>query len=104
MELDILKHFVKHDVEVLIGGQWVEGLFSSIQKGIVVLMPFADMQVFYGPASLKAEDIQAIRQVKRNNITAPNVVPNVQTPPSIRSSFESLPPSFRFPVKKEGQQ
>ena len=97
MELDILKHFVKHDVEVLVGGVWIEGNMQPIAKGIVVLMPFADMQVFYGPASLKAEAIQAIRQVKRNNITAPNVVPNVPTPPSIRSSFESLPPSFRFP-------
>lgn len=103
MELDILKHFVKHDVEVLVGGVWIEGTMQPIAKGIVVLMPFADMQVFYGPASLKAEAIQAIRQVKRNNITVPNVVPNVPTPPSIRSSFESLPPSFRFPIKKEGQ-
>jgi hypothetical protein len=103
MELDILKHFVKYDVEVLVGGVWIEGTMQPISKGIVVLMPFADMQVFYGPASLKTEAIQAIRQVKRNNITAPNVVPNVPTPPAIRSSFESLPPSFRFPVKKEGQ-
>lgn len=103
MELDILKHFVKHDVEVLVGGQWIEGTMQPVSKGIVVLLPFADMQQFYGPASLKAEAIQAIRQVKRNNITAPNVVPNIPTPPVVRSSFESLPPSFRFPVKKEGQ-
>jgi|SRR5208282_463281 len=103
MELDILKPFVKHDVEVLVGGVWIEGTMLPIAKGIVVLMPFADMQVFYGPASLKAEAIQAIRQVKRSNIVAPNVVPNIPDPPPVRSSFESLPPSFRFPVKKEGQ-
>jgi hypothetical protein len=104
MEADILKHFIRFDVEVLVGGQWIEGTMQPISKGIVVLLPFPDQQAFYGPASLKMEAIQAIRQVKRNAPAVENIVPNIPNPPVVRSSFESLPPSFRFAIKKDGQQ
>ena len=77
---------------------------QPISKGIVVLLPFADQQAFYGPASLKMEAIQAIRQVKRNNVAVPNIVPTIPNPPVVKSSFESLPPNFRFAVKKDGQR
>src|ERR1035437_3091428 len=103
MELDILKYFIKFDVEVLIGGVWIEGHMTSIAKGVVILMPLDEAKEFYGPASFKAESIIAIRQVKRGNANIPNVVINPPAPVVIKSSFEAVPPNFRFAFKKEGQ-
>lgn len=95
MELDILKNFVRHSVEVLVDGVWIEGLMMPIVKSVVVLMPNEEDQVFYGPASLKAESIQAIRQVKKiiaepKNLAAKDVIN------SVASAFESVSPKQRF--------
>lgn len=96
MESDILKHFVNREVEVLVGGVWIEGFMLPIAKGVVVLNPVGDMTQFYGPCSFKAEAIMAIRQVRRS-VAVPPVEP---VPPStIKSSFESVSPQRRFAKK-----
>jgi len=92
MESDILKHFVNHDVEVLISGVWVEGHMQPIAKGIVVLLPIAGAEVFYGPTSCKTEVIQAIRVVKREKTNQPVIPP--ETPISVKSSFDGLPGKY----------
>jgi hypothetical protein len=89
MELDILKHFIGHDVEVLISGVWIEGHMQPIAKGIIVLLPIAGAEAFYGPTSCKADVIQAIRQVKRDK-TTPQLPPEPQ-PTKIKSSFDATP-------------
>lgn len=93
MESDILKHFIGLDVEVLIGNAWIEGNLMPIAKGIVVLTPIAGAEAFYGPASMKAESIIAIRQVKRES-TEPPPFPSPPDPQKIRSSLESSPGRF----------
>jgi len=99
MDIDILKHFVRKDVEILVGGIVFEGHMLPIAKGIVVLMPFPEAASFYGPASCKAEAIQLIRQVKRNSPNEANVVPSATPPAPVRSSLETLSPKFRFENK-----
>jgi hypothetical protein len=96
MELDILKHFIKHEVEVLVGGVWIEGLMMPIVKGVVVLMPVGEMQAFFGPASLKAESIQAIRQIKKHGVIEKPIIPTEVPAVGIRSSLESVTPGQRF--------
>lgn len=99
MESDILKHFVNHEVEILIGGVWVEGLLLPIAKGIVVLKPIGEMATFYGPCSFKSEDIMAIRQLKKQSV--PLVDINPPKPPVINSGFDPISPHYRF-LKKQG--
>jgi len=98
METDILKHFIGHDVEVLISGVWVEGHMQPIAKGVVVLLPIGGMEAFYGPTSCKADVIQAVRQVKRDKTTL-QMSPE-QDPTKVRSSLESVTPGNRFVIKK----
>jgi len=95
MEGDVLKHFVNRDVEVLVGGVWIEGHLSPIVKGVVTLVPVGEAQQFYGPCAFKQDAIQAIRQVKRQA----QPVPNVETQPTdnqVRSSLEQVTPGMRF--------
>ena len=91
MDLDILKNFVRMDVEVLVGGVWIRGNLSPIVKGVIVLSPLADEKDFFGIASLKAESIQAIRQVKQiGNIPSEQVqLPKISVPVDVKSSFEA---------------
>jgi hypothetical protein len=98
MELDILKHFIGMNVEVLVAGVWMEGHLKPIVKGVVVLQPIGEMTQFYGPSSMKADVIQAIRQVKKFPVT-----PQPPTPPDstkIMSGFEQSSPTKRFLVVK----
>lgn len=99
MELDILKHFIKHEVEVLVGGVWVEGTMMPIAKGVVVLLPLEGAKPFYGPTSMKADAIQAIRQIKH---LAGGV--SFENPPplddNVKSSFDGVSPHQRFKNNK----
>lgn len=104
MELDILKAFIKLNVEVVVDGVCFCGLLAPIAKGIVVIIPFPEDSEFYGPASMHYSDIKAIRQIKRHPNSPVAQLPELPTEiPNIRSSLETLPPNFRFPVKKPGQ-
>jgi hypothetical protein len=99
MELDILKHFVNKDVEILIGGVWIEGHMTPIVKGQITLIPFGEEAAFYGPAALKAENVQCIRLVKKDGAKAnAQAATAVQTPEPIKSSFESSHPGNRYVV------
>lgn len=97
MELDTLKHFINKDVEVLVGGVWIEGHMTPIVKGIVTLLPVGVSKEFYGPAACHAEVIQAVRQVKlqpQTNQVSVNSNPN--PPPAVKSALESIQPGNRF--------
>lgn len=96
METDILKHFIGKDVEVLVSGVWIEGHMQPIAKGVVTLIPVAENAVFYGPTALKADVIQAIRQVKRSGQRVAEPVPEINPPTNVRSSLESVTPGQRF--------
>ena len=99
METDILRHFIGKDVEVLVSGVWIEGHMEPIAKGIVTLIPVGDMGAFYGPAAMKAEVIQAIRQVKISGEKIAAHVPEIKTTNDVRSSLESVTPGQRFARK-----
>jgi hypothetical protein len=90
MEADILKNFIKQDVEVLVGGVWIEGHLLPIVKNIVTLVPIGVAKEHYGPTACKMEVIQAIRQVRRPAQTnTAGTVPNDPNPPApVRSGFE----------------
>jgi hypothetical protein len=101
MELDILKHFIDMDVEILVGGVWIDGHLMPIAKSVVVLRPIGEAIAFYGPASMKADVIQAIRQIKKT----PAVNSQVTNPPAnaskIKSGLENNPNApGRFVVSK----
>jgi|HubBroStandDraft_5_1064220.scaffolds.fasta_scaffold91595_4 hypothetical protein len=99
MELDILKHFIGMNVEVLVAGVWMEGNLKPIVKGVVVLQPIGEMMQFYGPSSMKADVIQAIRQVKKLSTTPQPPLPSSDST-KIISSFEQSSPTKRFVVVK----
>ncbi len=94
MDLDVLKNFIGRDVEVLVGGMWIEGHMQPIVKGVITLLPIGDAAQFYGPTAMKAEVVQAVRQVKKQG--------QVQVPPApepaanVRSSLDSLTAQQRF--------
>lgn len=96
METDILKHFIGKDVEVLVGGVWIEGHLQPIAKGIVTLVPTDETAVFYGPTAMKADVIQAIRQIKKFGQKLSDPVPEVNQPPTVRSSLDQITPGQRF--------
>jgi hypothetical protein len=100
MELDILKNFVNRDVELLVGGVWLEGHMTPIVKGVITLLPFQNAAEFYGPAALKADVVQAVRLVKKQ-VAAASQVPNLNTPTSapIKSGFEQAPVGAKFVVR-----
>jgi hypothetical protein len=98
MELENIKHFINKDVEILIGGVWVKGHMTPIVKGLITLLPFPEDVASYGPAALKAENVQCIRQLKRDAQQAnAAVATQAQTPP-IKSGFESASPGKRFVI------
>jgi hypothetical protein len=100
MDVEILKSFINHDVEVLIAGVWIEGHMTPIVKGVVTLLPLADVAPFYGPAACKTDVIQAIRQVRRLTTQAPvDPVPTPTDPTQIRSSLDQVSPQQRFARK-----
>jgi hypothetical protein len=95
MELDILKHFIRMDVEVFLkNGTMLEGTLLPIRKALVVLSPLPEMSNYYGPSTFKAEDIIAIRQIKRTSTPIVDLNPPVQEP--IRSSLEQVSAKNRF--------
>lgn len=98
MDNDILKHFIGHDVEVLISGVWIEGHMQPIAKGVIVLLPIDGTDIFYGPTSCRADVIQAIRQIKREK-TAPLPLPEADST-KIRSSLDQVTPGHRFVIAK----
>lgn len=100
MDKEILKHFVGLNVEILVGGVWVEGNLQPISKGIVVLLPIGEAAAFYGPASMKEEAIQAIRHIKK--LDKPEMpMPEVKPPEPLRSSLEQVTPQQRFARKQQ---
>lgn len=96
METDILKHFIGMNVEVLVSGVWIEGLLQPIAKGVVTLVPTDETAPFYGPAAMKAEVIQAIRQLKKMGQRVADPIPEIAAPPIVRSSLEQVLPGQRF--------
>lgn len=95
METDVLKHFIGKDVEVLVAGVWIEGHMLPIAKGVVTLTPTEETAPFYGATAMKAESIQAIRQVKRSSSKLPEPIPEVNSP-VVRSSLDQVTPGNRF--------
>ena len=98
MELKILKHFINKDVEILIGGVWIEGHLTPISEGLITLMPLPEASAFYGPAAMKAENVQCIRQVKREMAQPINPMPAPENPSAPKSAFESAHPGKRFVI------
>lgn len=93
MELDVLKNFVKHEVEVLVAGVWITGVMTPIVKGVVTLLPAGQEKEFYGPTAVHAEVIQAVRQVRKQpttNAMAPVVNQNPDAPVPPRSALEPV--------------
>lgn len=91
METDVLKHFIGKDVEILVGGAWVDGHMQPIVKGVITLIPFKDVAPFYGPTALKAEAVQAIRQVIRSGVKLADPVPQTTAGGvPIRSSLDQV--------------
>jgi len=89
MEADILKNFIKMDVEVLVGGVWIEGHLLPIVKNIVTLVPIGLAKDHYGPTACKMEVIQAIRQVRMPAGTNTAVPNDPSGPAPVRSGFEA---------------
>lgn len=96
MEAEILRHFINKDVEILVGGVWVEGHMTPIVKGQITLLPFPEAVPFYGPTALKAENVQCIRQIKRNDKNTAVITPEQSSP--IKSGFETASPGKRFVI------
>jgi hypothetical protein len=101
MDMDTIKPFINHDVEMLVGGTWIEGHLTPIVKGLILLYPIGEAKNFYGPCALKAEFIQAIRQVKKSNSPPEFKVPEVDTRSNItvRSGLDQVTPEQRFGKK-----
>lgn len=99
MEAEILKHFIGMNVEVLVGGVWIEGHLKPIVKGVVTLLPIGEASAFYGPAAFKQDAIQAIRMVKKSTyVEMP--MEEVQAPNQVRSSLDEVTPAQRFRKKQ----
>jgi hypothetical protein len=97
MELNTLKAFIRMHVQVLVSGIWIEGLLMPIVKGDVILYPVGPVSEIYGPTALKADVIEAIRQVK-NRAAAP-VIEEDKVTADVRSSLDSVTPAQRFAKK-----
>lgn len=98
MEIETIKSFIHHDVEVLVSGVWIEGHMTPIVKGVVILLPLPEFADFYGPAAMKIDVIQAIRQVKRLEKFVPEPTPE-NKPDVISSSLDQVSPKQRFARK-----
>jgi hypothetical protein len=93
METDVLRHFIGRDVEILVGGAWVDGHMQPIVKGVITLIPFKDVAHFYGPTAVKAESVQAIRQVIRSGVPLADPSPQANTTAGgvpVRSSLDQV--------------
>jgi hypothetical protein len=93
MEGSVLAPFVKHEVEILVGGVWIPGVMTPIVKGVITLLPTVETQDFYGPTAVKVEEVQAIRQVKRSpqaNVSPTGLQP-VASPAPIQSALGPNP-------------
>jgi len=93
------------DVEVLVDGTWIDGHLLPIAKGVVVLQPISEAAAFYGPTSMKADVIQAIRQVKKPTFTTDiptneQITETLAAPKPVRSSLEQNTPGH-FVIAKE---
>lgn len=99
MDISIIKPFVNRDVEVLVGGVWIEGHMTPIAKGIITLLPIGGAENFYGPCACTPEVIQAIRLVK-SEARAAAATPQTD-PTKIRSSLDNSPGNFNFVVVKD---
>ncbi len=94
MELDVLKNFIGRDVEVLVGGVWIEGHMQPIVKGVITLLPLGDVAQFYGPTAMKADVVQAVRQIRKQGQV--QVDPAAEPSANVRSSLDSLTAQQRF--------
>lgn len=100
MEAEILKHFIGMNVEVLVGGVWIEGHLKPIVKGVVTLLPIGEATAFYGAAAFKQDAIQAIRMVKKSTyVEMP--AEEVQPPTQVRSSLDEVTAAQRFKRKTQ---
>lgn len=101
MDMDTIKPFINHDVEMLVGGTWIEGHLVPIVKGLILLYPIGEAKNFYGPCALKADVIQAIRQVKKSDTPPEFELPEVDTRSNVtvRSGLDEVTPKQRFSRK-----
>lgn len=100
METDFLKPFINQNVEVLVGGVWIEGYLPPIAKGIVVLEPIGEAVHFYGQCAFRVEEIKAVRLVRSQaTVVAPVVPPAAQPVGQVRSSLDQVTPGQRFSRK-----
>ena len=100
MELKVLKNFVKREVEILVGGVWVTGTLLPIVESVITLIPMGTEALHYGPTALKAEMVQAIREVRKqptDNAVAPTPT---GAPAPVQSSFNSVPQGGNHPGNK----
>jgi hypothetical protein len=95
MEADIMKNFIRRDVEILVGGVWIMGHLMPVVKNVITLIPIGQEKEFYGPTACKMEVIQAIREVKMSPTTqVANPVNNDPSPPpAVKSGFGAAPQS-----------
>lgn len=92
MDTKVLKNFINHDVELLVGGVWIKGHMTPIVEGTVTLLPIGEDKVSYGPTACKAEVIQAARQLRTQQPNASSPVPtNPNPPPPVHSAFAPHP-------------
>lgn len=98
MDIETIKPFINHDVEVLVAGVWIEGHLVPIVKGVIVIHPLEDAAAFYGPTAMKIEVIQAIRQVKKGTQQeVPFTDPTASGEASpVRSGLDQVTPKQRF--------
>jgi hypothetical protein len=90
MDLSVLAPFVKMEVEILVAGVWIPGIMTPIVKGVITLLPTEETKLGYGPTAVKAEVVQAIRQVRRSGQpVASTAMPSVGSSVPVRSGFDS---------------
>lgn len=102
MEPAVLVNFVKREVEILVGGVWISGYMTPIVKSVITLLPVGADKEFYGPTALKAEAVQAIREVRKQSqakVAPGATVPSDPSVPPTRSALETSNPGHHPGMK-----
>ena len=100
MDIKVLRNFINHDVELLVGGVWIRGHMTPIVEGTITLIPIGDDKLVYGPAACKAEIVQAARQLRTQQVATTGVDRNTNPPPAVHSGFTPQHPNAGHPGNK----